>query len=108
MKLNKLGFVFFYIIRIGPPLIAFFIGVIYVGIVLVNFNKDTTPITNAAFVIVSVLSGLSFAMASAVTDKKVKDRFVYCGERFFHSAILLILASVLKYAALVIDDSAFF
>lgn len=107
MKLRKLRFAINKLIIIGPPLIAFFVCIIYMFIVLIKFNKDTTPITNAAFAIVSVLSGLSFGTASVVSDEKVKDRFVYCGERFFHAAILLILASVLKYAALSIGESAF-
>ena len=95
-------------VRFGPPLIAGFIGIIYVANVLYNFNKDTTSITNAAFVIVSVLAALSLRVASVVFDEKLKDRFLYCGERFFHAAIFLILASILKYATLSIGHIAFF
>ena len=107
-KENKIKRFFLQFLLIGPPIIAFLVGIIYACVVLANFYKDTTSITNAAFVIVSVLATLSFRMATGVPDEKVKDRFLYSGERFFHAAILLILASVLKYAALSIANISFF
>ena len=106
MTVDRLRKSLVWLIRVGPTSIAFYIGIIYVIIVLMNFSKDTTQITNAAFAIVSVLAGLSFGMASVISNEEIKGDFVYSGERFFHAAFFLIFASILKYAALTISASS--
>lgn len=103
-KLLKSTNLFYKFILHGPPLIALVVGILYVSIVLVNFNKDTTPIVNATLAIVSVLSGLAFGASASVKDANAKQRFAYSGERFFHAALLLIMASILKYSILTIQN----
>ena len=62
--------------------------------------KDTTAITNVYFGVVAALSGLSFSCSRAITDSdNDKDMFAFAGERLFHSAILLLTASALKYGS---------
>lgn len=64
-------------------------------------SQDTTNITNTAFGILAGLSALSLSVARAVesTDSH-RDRFLYAGERFFHAALLVLVASLLKYVLL--------
>jgi len=80
-------------------LLVFVVGLYWTYILFANLKEDTTTITNAAFAVVATLAALAFSCARAVRDSdEAADRFEYAGERFFHGAILLIFASVLKYA----------
>ncbi len=64
-------------------------------------SLETTIITNAAFAILATLAALSFSCSRALLDSNEdKDRFSYAGERFFHSSLLLISASLIKYLVL--------
>lgn len=66
-----------------------------------NIRSDTTPITNAAFLITGTLSAISFAWAQALLpDDKDRVRVLFAGERLLHGSVFLIIASILKYAAL--------
>jgi hypothetical protein len=66
-----------------------------------SIRRDTTPVTNGAFLITATLAALSFAWAQAlVADDKDRPRVVFAGERFLHASVLLVIASILKYAAL--------
>lgn len=66
-----------------------------------NYRTDTTSVTNAAFLIAGTLSALCFAWVQALLPEDPdRDRVLFSGERFLHSAIFLIIASTLKYAAL--------
>ena len=68
--------------------------------VLVDLERDTTLITNAAFGITATFSALCFSFARAIHDnKKLSTRIVYAGERCFHAALFLAVASVIKWAA---------
>jgi hypothetical protein len=92
-----------------PPVLVFFILLYYCFIVLFNISEDTTKITNIGFGIVAVLAGLSFSASSALPlNEKFKDDFLYAGERFFHAALFLLLASLLKYAAFNIENLEYF
>jgi hypothetical protein len=95
--------------RKGPVLIALLIGVFYCTVVLAKLNHDTTSVTNAAFAVTAVLCGLCLRMSSTLaSEDPAKDRFRYAGERFLHSSLLLILASVVKYAASIVGSVGFF
>ena len=84
------------------PIIVFpFISIYYSAKLFQNLKDDTTGIINVSIGIAIALSGLSFAMsASSHSESDLKRRINFAGERFFHVAILLILAAVLKYTAL--------
>lgn len=85
----------------GVPVLLWLIGLYYTFRVFMDMLKDTTPITNTAFGILVALGALSFSAARAVEPSDPdRDRFAYAGERFFHAAILLLSASLLKYVTL--------
>jgi len=81
--------------------LVFAVGLYFTATIFINFNKDTTGITNTAFAIVASLAALSFSCGRAIKDTpEDKDRFAYAGERHLHAAIMMIMASILKYAYL--------
>jgi len=88
--------------------VIFFVGLlatvvvaaVYVFHLARNFRSDTTSVTNAAFLITGTLSALCFAWVQALLpDDRDRRRVLFAGERLLHSAIFLIIASILKYAA---------
>jgi hypothetical protein len=81
------------------PISIFALVGLYFGFKLfINSTIDTINITNYSFVVVATLSALSFTYEKAIVkDQKLKDDLRYCGERFLHSAILFLTASILKY-----------
>jgi len=92
----------------GSLVLIFLVGVSFVILVLQRYKSDTTHITNTAFGITAVLASLSFSCSRALdAGDKDRDRFAYAGERFMHASILLITASVLKYALLTLQSTAF-
>ncbi len=83
------------------PLIIYLIAIYYTYILFRDMSVDTTSITNSAFAIVASLAALSFSCSRSLTDSNDdKDRFSYAGERFFHTSLLLISASLIKYLVL--------
>lgn len=92
----------------GSLVLTFLVGVVYVTWVLQGYKTDTTHITNVAFGITAVLASLCFSCSRALSaEDKDRDRFTYAGERFMHASILLITASVLKYALLTLQSTRF-
>jgi len=92
----------------APSIILFFIGGYYCLYMFLDFSKDTTSITNVAFGISSVLAGLSLGVSSSLESDDVdKDMFRFSGERFFHSSLILITASILKYSSISIREISF-
>ena len=74
---------------------------VYVYHLAVNIRGDTTAVTNGAFIITGTLSALFFSWSqSLLPADKDRDRILFAGERLLHGSLYLILASVLKYAAL--------
>jgi hypothetical protein len=74
---------------------------VYVYHLAANIRSDTTGVTNAAFLITGTLSAISFAWAQALLpDDKDRARVLFAGERLLHGSVFLIIASILKYAAL--------
>lgn len=85
----------------GTLYITFFVGCIYTIRILRNYENDTTSVTNAAFAITAALASLCFGCARSLdNDDKDRGEFTYAGERFLHASIILIIASLLKYAVL--------
>jgi hypothetical protein len=84
-----------------PVLIAFYIGIYYAYFLLNNISSDTTSTSNYAFGITGALTALSFSGARAIIDNPDHaDALTFSGEKFLHSTLLLILASLLKYNVL--------
>ena len=68
-----------------------------------NIRSDTTSITNGAFIFCGTLSALCFAWAQALLpEEKERQGVVFSGERLLHASVFLVLASILKYAALTV------
>lgn len=72
---------------------------LYFGFKLFADNtQNTISITNYAMAIVLAFANVSFAFARGIEkEEKIKERVQYSGERFVHSGILFLIASVLKY-----------
>ena len=67
----------------------------------IDYKTDTTAISNGAFVIVASLAALTFSWARVLgTEKDIQDRLTFAGERLFHAAVMLLVASVPKYGVL--------
>ncbi len=91
----------YFIITKLPMVIILFIGLFYTRYLFINVSEDTTIITNIAFGIVVSLSALSFSCSRAILDsKKDKELFQFAGEKLFHSGLMLITASKMKYTLL--------
>jgi hypothetical protein len=108
--LNKLKYIFFkaiyFIFTRFFVLLVGAIGYYYNYTLFTSLTKDTTSITNGAFVIMASISSLSFSCARAIEGPpEHKDRFAYAGERFFHSSIMVLCASIIKYTLLSIKSS---
>jgi hypothetical protein len=87
-----------------PPLLFVCVGIYYVFTLLISLSKDTTDITNASFAILATFASLSFSCSRAIEGSEDKDKLAYAGERFFHSSVLCLIASVLKYVSLSLDN----
>jgi hypothetical protein len=81
----------------APISITALIGLYFNFVLFDSPLESTMSITNSAFGIVAVLSSLSFGYCRSIEDKETKQAVMYCGERFFHSAILFLVASIIKY-----------
>lgn len=81
----------------APLLLASFMGALYGLFMVLNFREDTTSITNASFAIMVSLAAVSFSFARVVESDELKDRIMFAGERLLHAAILVLIASILKY-----------
>jgi L-cystine uptake protein TcyP (sodium:dicarboxylate symporter family) len=97
----------FFVVSKLTMVIILFIGLFYTIHLFCNTSKDTTPITNVAFGIVASLAALSFSCSRAISDSNEdKELFQFAGEKFFHAGIMLITASIIKYAILAINEYA--
>jgi len=89
---------------VGGLLATLAVVAVYVYHLAINYRTDTTSITNSAFLICGTLSALCFAWAQALMpEDRDRDKVLFAGERLLHSSIFLIIASILKYAALTLS-----
>ena len=89
------------VLLVGGLLATIAVTCVYLYHLAVNIRSDTTSVTNGAFIITGTLSALFFSWAqSLLAEDKDRDRVLFAGERLLHGSLFLILASVLKYAAL--------
>jgi len=73
------------------------VGFVYATNLFFNYRSDTTNVTNAAFVIMASLAALGFSFARVVESEELRNRITFAGERLLHGAILVLVASMLKY-----------
>ncbi len=86
-----------------PVFLFFLVGLYYNYRLLSRLTEDTTTITNLAFGVAATLSALSFSCARAIEGpQEAKDRFAYAGERFLHACLMVLTASALKYASVLL------
>jgi hypothetical protein len=91
-----------------PISILAVVGIYFAFKILINPLVDTVSITNYAFAIVIALSSVSFSYEKTYKGETVgKEKLRYCGERFLHSSILFLIASVIKYFLMQDDVLAF-
>jgi hypothetical protein len=95
--LIRIGQAFQFVLWHMPVSMVALIGLYFAYRLFISPTQNTVGITNYAFGIVGVLSSISFAYARTVDDNEDKQRIQYCGERFLHSAILFLVASIMKY-----------
>lgn len=83
----------------GSLILLLAIGVYYTITLFRGYDRDTTNITNAAFVISASLSALCFTYLSSITkdNQDEQKRIRYSGESFFRTSLYLIIASLIKY-----------
>lgn len=91
-----------------PVVLVGFLGYLYAIILIFRFKEDTTGITNAAFAVMATLSALSFSFARVIETDARRDRVMFAGERLLHGAILVLVASLLKYLLFLLYSSATF
>lgn len=80
-----------------PVSIAALIGLYFTFVLLINPAMETISITNYAFALVIALASVSFGYARCLDNAEQKNKMRYCGERFLHSALLFLVASIVKY-----------
>lgn len=77
------------------------VAAVFVYHLAANIRSDTTAITNGAFIFCGTLSALCFAWTQALLpEEKDRQRVLFAGERLLHASVFLVIASILKYAAL--------
>ncbi len=81
----------------APVVLVGILGFLYTAQIAFNYRQDTTSVTNAGFAIMATLAALSFSFARVVESDELKDRITFAGERLLHGAILVLIASILKY-----------
>jgi len=81
------------------PLLAGALAIFFFAALIVSLDQDTTPITNAAFAAVATLAALCLSAARAA-EGCASTRYARAGEGFLFGALLVMLASVLRYGAM--------
>lgn len=80
-----------------PISVVAIIGLHFAFRIFINQAANTTSIINYAFAIVIALASVSFGYARLLEENGSRLKAQYCGERFLHSALLFLVASVVKH-----------
>jgi hypothetical protein len=89
----------------APLVLTLFMGFVYAISMILNYREDTTNVTNAGFAIMASLAAISFSFARVIESEESKDRIMFAGERLLHGAVLILIASILKYFVFLILKS---
>lgn len=95
--LNFLAASLQFFVRHMPVSVTALVGLYFTVGSFINSDRNTIDLTNYAFAVVAALSSISFAYSRSVENEEDRRMAQYCGERFLHSAILFLMASILKY-----------
>jgi hypothetical protein len=91
---------------VGPkisPAMGWIIVIYLAATMLFQYDKDTSDISGAAFVVASILAGLAFTYGGVISDSNDdKNDVIYGGERLLQGALLFLAASLLKYGTIAI------
>jgi hypothetical protein len=70
---------------------------------LIKYDTETTNISGAVFVVLSVIAGLAFTYAGVLPDRS-RDRtdVIYAGEHLFQGSMIFLATSLLKHGTIVI------
>ena len=81
-----------------PVSVAALAGIYFTFDLLFKQKEASINITNYGFAIMAALSSICFSYSKCVDEDQEKCTMLrYCGERFLHSSIQFVLASVIKY-----------
>src|SRR5262245_57394780 len=86
------------------PLLAGALAIFFFAALIVNLDQDTTPITNATFAAVATLAALCLSAARGAQGY-ASTRYARAGEGFLLAALLVLLASVLRYGAMRLHEN---
>jgi hypothetical protein len=96
-----------FITSVFVPILLGIIGIFYVVRVFGSLATDTTNITNTAFVAMASLAALAFSWTRSLLEKDQRQwRIRFGGEQLTHAALLVLSASLLKYALLATGASS--
>ena len=96
-----------FITSIFVPVVLGVVGLFYVVRVFGALTSDTTAITNTAFVAMASLAALSFGwVRSLLPNDQRQWRIRFAGEQLTQAALLVLSASLLKYALLATGASS--
>lgn len=88
---------FQFTVRHAPVSLIAVVGMYFGFAQFANPASETAGITNYGFGIVMALASVSFGYARSLDESDAKEQIRYCGERFLHSSLLFLVASVVKY-----------
>jgi hypothetical protein len=89
------------------PVLLGVVGLFFVVKVFGALTTDTTAITNTAFVAIASLAALSFGwVRSLMPNDQRQWRIRFAGEQLTQAALLVLSASLLKYALLATGASS--
>lgn len=74
-----------------------FLGVFYCQLTVVKSDSNTWDITKGALAVLLSLAAVSFSWVRAIDGKTIRIKIAYAGQLFFHGALLLLTAALLKY-----------
>lgn len=80
-----------------PILCIYLLAILYGFKAFVAPKNEAITLLNYSFGVIAALSGLCFTWASGLTSNSVKDKIQFAGERFFHSAVLLLVAILIRF-----------
>lgn len=72
-------------------------GLFYIQRLIIEPIEKVTSIALTAIGIIAALSSLCFSFIQGISDEHDKNSGLYAGEKFLHSALLIILTLFLKY-----------
>ena len=77
---------------------------LWLAINYINFKEPSNNIINGAFAVLLALSAICLSLSDKIKDDQLCDRLLFAAERLVHGALLIIIASALRYVAVGLLD----